>query len=435
LRRKAFLARTGLNLSLTNKAKFILVSDLPIKVPGSIKERAMLQTVQTISPAPETLSDRAGRAAAIAAQHAGDVDVNSRFPQEAMDALKAESLLGILVPAELGGEGASIADVVDICYTLGRACSATGMIYAMHQVKAACIVDHGMESAWMRGFMQKMISDQLLLASSTTEGKAGGNIRSSEAAVEQADNRIVLVRDASVISYGAQADAVVTTARRAVNADATDQVLVVFEKKNYVLEKTGGWDTLGMRGTCSAGFSLKAVGAPQQIMPVPYGLIHSQTMVPTSHLMWAGNWAGIAAGAVERAKKFMRKAQRAGGDLPPGVPHFTKALANLRSLRALIAAMLARYEASQGNAQALNAIDFQTAIALLKVDASELAVETVMNAMRATGLSGYRNDTDVSVGRSLRDILSSPIMINNDRILSSLTGSTILSDIPAGIRD
>ena len=41
-------------------------------------------------------------------------------------------------------------------------------------------------------------------------------------------------------------------------------------------------------------------------------------------------------------------------------------------------------------------MDFQTAINLLKVDASELAVETVMAAMRATGLSGYRNDSDVS---------------------------------------
>ena len=130
----------------------------------------------------------------------------------------------------------------------------------------------------------------------------------------------------------------------------------------------------------------------------------------------------------------MRKAQRAGA-LPPGVPHFTQALANLRSLRALIAATLNRYETIANDPKALSAIDFQTAINLLKVDASELAVQTVMNAMRATGLSGYRNDTDVSVGRSLRDILSSPIMINNDRILSSLTNSTILSDIPSSIRD
>ena len=197
------------------------------------------------------------------------------FPQEAIDALKAEKLLGILVPAALGGEEASVADVVDVCYALGRACSSTGMIYAMHQVKAACVVHHGMDSAWHRDFMARMVADQLLLASSTTEGKGGGNVRSSEAPVEHADGRIVLVRDASVISYGAQADAVVTTARRAADADASDQVLVVFEKKNYALEKTGGWDTLGMRGTCSAGFSLKAVGSPDQILPVPYGAIHS----------------------------------------------------------------------------------------------------------------------------------------------------------------
>jgi acyl-CoA dehydrogenase len=385
--------------------------------------------------AAEPIATRAVRAAGIAAQHAHAVDAEGRFPQEAIDALKRENLFGILVPAALGGEQASVADVVDVCYTLGRACSSTGMIYAMHQVKAACIVHHGMDSAWHRDFMTRMIADQLLLASSTTEGKGGGNVRSSEAPVEHADGRIVLVRDASVISYGAQADAVVTTARRTADSDASDQVLVVFEKKNYSLEKTGGWDTLGMRGTCSAGFSLKAVGSPDQIMPVPYGVIHAQTMVPTSHLMWAGNWAGIAAGAVDRARKFMRKAARAGGDLPPGVPHFTQALANLRGLRALISAMLNRYEAIAHDPKALAAVDFQTAISLLKVDASELAVETVMNAMRATGLSGYRNDTDVSVGRPLRDVLSSPIMINNDRILSSLATSTILSDIPTSIRD
>ena len=396
----------------------------------------MLKTAQTVAPLPvaEPLSARAARAAEAAAAHAGAVDADSRFPQEAFDVIKAEKLLGIMVPASLGGEDASVAEVVDICYALGRACSSTGMIYAMHQVKAACVAYHGMDSAWHRDFMGRMVADQLLLASSTTEGKGGGNVRSSEAPVEHADGRIVLVRDASVISYGIEADALVTTARRAADADASDQVLLVLEKKNYALEKTVGWDTLGMRGTCSAGFALKAVASPEQIMPVAYGEIHSQTMVPTAHLMWSANWAGIAAGAVDKAKKFMRKAQRSGA-LPPGVPHFTQALANLRSLRALIAATLSRYEAIAHDPKALSAIDFQTAINLLKVDASELAVQTVMNAMRATGLSGYRNDSDVSVGRALRDILSSPIMINNDRILSSLTNSTILSDVPSSIRD
>jgi acyl-CoA dehydrogenase len=402
---------------------------------AQFQEQPMAQTAQTISlPVSDKLATRTARVAEIAATHAAEVDAGSRFPREALDALKAEKLLGIMVPAQLGGEAASVAEVVDVCYTLGRACASTGMIYAMHQVKAACITHHGMDSPWHREFMGRMVHDQLLLASSTTEGKGGGNVRSSEAAVEYSEGRILLARDASVISYGLEADAVVTTARRAADADGSDQLLVVFEKKNYTLEKTIGWDTLGMRGTCSSGFNLKAMGSPKQILPGSYAPIHTQTMVPASHLMWSGNWAGIAAGAVDRAKKFMRKAQRAGA-LPPGVPHFTKALANLRALRALISATLTRYETIAGDPKALASVDFQTAINLLKVDASELAVETVLNAMRATGLSGYRNDTDVSIGRALRDILSAPIMINNDRILSSLETATILSEIPASIRD
>jgi acyl-CoA dehydrogenase len=367
--------------------------------------------------------------------YADAVDAEGRFPEEAVAALRKEELLGIMVPRSLGGEEASTGEVVDVCYQLGRVCGSTGMIYAMHQVKVACVIRHGMSSVWHEAFLQRLAHSQLLCASSTTEGGGGGNVRSSEAPVEHSGNRILLTRDASVISYGAQADALVTTARRAADADASDQVLIVFERGNYSLQRTGGWDTLGMRGTCSAGFSLKAIGDEAQILPVPYESIHSQSMVPAAHLMWSGVWAGIAAGAVERARKYMRKAARGGGDLPPGLPHYTKAVANLRSLRALIAASLSRYENLQDDPRALSSIDFQTAINLLKVDASELAVATVLNALRSAGLSAYRNDTDVSIGRYLRDVLSSPIMINNDRILSNLSASTLLNSVPLTIRD
>jgi len=74
-------------------------------------------------------------------------------------------------------------------------------------------------------------------------------------------------------------------------------------------------------------------------------------------------------------------------------------------------------------------------ITLTKVEASELAAATVMSAMRATGLSGYRNDSEYSIGRHLRDVLSSPIMINNDRILTNLATPSLMSAIPATLRE
>src|SRR5579885_472134 len=87
-----------------------------------------------------SLIERTRRVAAIAAQHADDVDSKARYPAEAIAAAKAERLLGVMVPRELGGEDASLGELAEICFTLGQACATSAMIFAMHQVKVACIV-------------------------------------------------------------------------------------------------------------------------------------------------------------------------------------------------------------------------------------------------------------------------------------------------------
>jgi acyl-CoA dehydrogenase len=379
------------------------------------------------------LHARVDKVASVAGAHAAAVDGESRFPREAVAAARAERLFGIAVPRELGGEGLGIAEIADICYALGRACASTAMIYAMHQTKVACLVRHGRGSPWHQLLLRRLCAEQLLLASSTTEGQAGGDLRNSAAAVD-GDTRITLERQATVISYGEAADGIVTTARRSSDAASSDQVLVAFLKENYTLERLNGWDALGMRGTCSAGFKLVASGLREQILPVSYEKIHSHTMMPFAHLAWSSAWAGIAAAAVERSRKFVRKAaHRSGGALPPAAAHLTRATASLRTLRSLIAAALQRFEAA--DAAVLESIDFQTGMNMLKVNASELAIATVMSAMQTCGLAGYRNDGEFSMGRHLRDILSSPIMISNDRILANLAAAAMLTSTPASLRD
>jgi acyl-CoA dehydrogenase len=382
------------------------------------------------------LMQRAEKVAAIAAAHAASVDKESRLPSEAIKALRAERMFGAAVPLDLGGEGASVSDVVDVCYILGRACASTAMIYAMHQTTITCLVRHGKISEWHQRLLRRLCSEQLLFASSTTEGQAGGDVRNSAAPIERRDGGIALERHATVISYGEAADAIVTTARRSPDAPSADQALVVFLKQDLRLERLVGWDALGMRGTCSEGFKLVATGSSEQILPVSYSEIHAQTMVPVAHLAWSGAWAGIAAAAVDRARAFVRKAaHRAGGTLPPGALHLTRANASLRTLLSLITIALQRFETASADPIALEAIDFQTGINLLKVNASEIAVATVMSAMQACGLSGYRNDGDFSIGRHLRDILSSPIMISNDRIFANIASASLLSGAPRSLRD
>ena len=277
--------------------------------------------------AKDDLAERTRAAAEVATAHAASVDEQARFPAEAFAELRKQRLLGIMVPSQLGGEGTGLGHVVDVCYSLGQACSSTGLIYAMHQVKMACVIRHAKGNSTVERILRRVAAEQLLLASSTTEGQAGGNVRASEAPIERVGNDVTLERKATVISYGTDADGMVTTARRSADASASDQVLLVLLKDDYTLERLQGWDTLGMRGTRSEGFTLRARASAENVLAEPYERIHSQTMVPVAHLTWGAVWAGIAAGATSRAQSFIRTAMRhSNGQIPPGAPHYTQAV-------------------------------------------------------------------------------------------------------------
>jgi len=397
----------------------------PQRMPG---------TARVVSVRQNDLTARARAAADVAKGNAAAVDAEARFPGEAFAEIRRQRLLGIQVPQALGGEAASIAEIADVCYILGQACSSTGLIYAMHQIKMACITRHAKGNAVLERILGRIAAEQLLMASSTTEGQAGGNVRSSEAAVEHDGAQVTLERKATVISYAVEADGVVTTARRAADAAGSDQILLVLLKADYTLERLQVWDTLGMRGTHSEGFTLRARAAAEQIMPEPYERIHAQTMVPFAHLLWGSVWAGIAAAAAGKAQAFIRHAVRgSNGQMPPGAPHFTQAVSSLRTLRGVLAANLRSYEAIMSDEKAISSLEFQAMITLTKVQVSELAVATVLSSLRACGLSGYRNDTEFTIGRLLRDVLSAPLMINNDRILTNLATTSLMTPLPTSI--
>ncbi|HEX3597656.1 MAG TPA: acyl-CoA dehydrogenase family protein, partial [Polyangiaceae bacterium] len=97
--------------------------------------------------------DKARRVAEIAAASAKDVDANARFPVEAVDALRAERLLGIAVPTDYGGAGSGLAELAEICSVLAQSCATTGMVYAMHQIQVLCMLRHVGDSAFFPAYL------------------------------------------------------------------------------------------------------------------------------------------------------------------------------------------------------------------------------------------------------------------------------------------
>lgn len=371
-------------------------------------------------PASADLAQIAARiGATVAAPASVEVDRDGRFPKEAFDALRGERMLSALVPTEQGGAGARLTDVARAVEALGEHCASTAMVYAMHQIQVASLVRHG-ASPWATAYAAQVAKDELLLASATTEKGIGGDVRSSSCAVERTGDTFRLVKDAPVISYGSYADCVLVTARRDPDSPPNDQVLVVVPITQATLEVQSSWNAFGFRGTCSDGFLLTAEGNVEQIMSDPYDVISAQTMLPTSHVVWASVWLGIANSAVDIARKCVRKdARRSLGSTPQAAVHLAELVGIHDQFRSLVRLRTAEYEAALAHPETLAMMGFALGMNALKVSASTLVVDIVSRAMNICGMAGYKEDSPFSLGRRLRDAYGAALMVNNDRILGA----------------
>lgn len=395
----------------------------------------MLHDVRLTDQVPLTGIDRVAR---IAAEHADSVDREGRFPTEAIAALREEGLLGAMVPKHLGGHGATLAEIARQTQRLARACSSSAMIYSMHQNQVACIVGYALEREWHREFARRIATEGLLLASITSEVGIGGDMGSSLCAVTQTDGRIAVVKQAPTVSYGAQADAYLVSARAHGDAPASDQVLVAFLKPDCRIEPTGGWDALGMRGTGTLGFTLMGEGVAEQIIPGAFAEITADAMLPVSHLLWGAVWTGIAVEALSRARAFLRaQARRQPGVVLPGAARLMRAAGMLELMQVQLRRLIGQFDACcalGSDRPVVSAVEAgwpsglgRTAMLnTLKKDTSEMSYQVVFEALLICGMAGYRNGTEFSIGRLLRDVLSAQLTISNDR-LAATTGTLLLA--------
>lgn len=365
---------------------------------------------------PPELAQRARRIGEEIAGPAADaVDREARFPAETIAALKAEGMLGALVPPEQGGRGASLSEAGDTVFAIGLHCASSAMILAMHHLQVACLARHGRNEV-LREFLRELADRQLLVASATTEAGVGGKLRTSLCAVERQGDRISLAKQAPVISYGAHADAVLVTARRNPDSPPSDQVLVLCRPPGLTLEQMSEWDTLGFRGTCSPGFMLQAEEPADHLLSDSFGDIAAQTMLPVSHILWGHVWLGLAASALAKARSYVQgEARKQPGVSPPGALRLAEAMTQYQQLESLVRGAAQRFDrrppdepAGMGDAIALNS---------LKVGASTLLIDIVSRALAICGMAGYREGSPYSLGRHLRDAHGAALMVNNDRIL------------------
>jgi len=359
-------------------------------------------------------------AADYAAPNADAVDREARFPSEAIDALREAGAMSAFVPGEFGGGDVSLQALARACFELGRACGASAMVFAMHQIQVVSIVRHLQDASWFEDYLRTLAAEQRLIASATSEVGTSGDMGRSIAAVTAAgDGTCTFEKQAPTVSYGAYADDLFVTLRRTPEAEQSDQVVALASKDQLELEQTGSWDPLGMRGTCSPGYVVRASIAPEQVLPTPFGKVAAESMVPVSHILWSQLWLGIATDAFDRARAFVRAAaKRDPSTPPPSALRLSHLMSELSLLRAEVGSALAEYVeiADEPGRERLSTMASALRFNNLKIAASEQAPRVCQGALGVCGIVGFKNDTPFSVGRHLRDTMSACLMIANERI-------------------
>jgi acyl-CoA dehydrogenase len=367
----------------------------------------------------------------LAAPNAEDVDRQARFPAEAIDALREQGALSAFVPEEQGGAGVSFGALAQACFELGRRCGATGMVFAMHQIQVVTIVRHLEPGSAFEQYLADVVAEKRLIASVTSEMGTGGDMGKSVAAVEERGDGVVgFEKKAPTVSYGNYADDLLTTARRAPDADPGDQVLVLTRRGEAELEQMGTWDPLGMRGTCSPGFVVRASLPADQVMGTPFSVIARESMVPVSHILWSHLWLGVATDAFDRARAFVRAAaKQKPGETPPAATRLSHVMSELSLLRAEVASALLEFEQASDDPERRHMSTLAASLRFnnLKIAASEQAPRVCQGALGVNGIMGFKNDSPFSVGRHLRDTMSACLMVANERIHQTNAGLLLIA--------
>ncbi|MFI8420359.1 acyl-CoA dehydrogenase family protein [Streptomyces sp. NPDC085479] len=391
-----------------------------------------LRRTPAAHPAGTSPADRARAVLPVLAAHAADVDTAARFPVESLDALRGSGLMGLLVPADRGGLGGGLAELVEVAQILASACLSTAMIWAMHCQQVDVLVRYGTPGL-LDKLLPRIAEGRVHLGSITSEKQTGGHLFTSAAPLRATPDGLLVERDAPIVTGGAHADGFLVTMRDTEEASARRVTLVYVDRDQADIQVGGDWNPLGMRGTHSVALRMTALVPEDHVIGIrgEFATVATAALIPLGHIGWAACWLGAARAAVSGLVSVLRSPRRpASIDLTSDL--VAERLATLRTDLELVRAYLdlAQREVTEIRAAGADpaAAPVQIHLNTLKVTAARLCHRVADRCVQLAGLGlGYRADSPLPLERHLRDLRSASLNYADDRLLTA-TGTLCLAD-------
>jgi alkylation response protein AidB-like acyl-CoA dehydrogenase len=345
-----------------------------------------------------------------------DVDAKGRFPTESIEALRSEGILGLTMPAALGGGGASLADAVAVVSRLAEVCGSTAMVVLMHYAASAVLAGHGDEKV-----TRAIAEGRHLSTLAFSEVGSRHHFWSPISTATAVGEGVRLDGQKSWVTASAQADSYVWSSRpRAAEGPMT---LWFVPSDTPGLTCSGEFDGLGLRGNNSTPVEARGVIVPSTALlgEDGEGLSLALTEVlPCFLLLSAAFSVGLMeaataeTGAHLRSTRLEHLGQRLADQPLSRVDHARMRLATDQS-KALLNEALSSL--ADGREEAM------LRILEVKAAAAEAAVEVTLLALKLCGGAAFRKE--LGIERRHRDALAARVMAPTTDALLDFIGRAI----------
>ncbi len=330
------------------------------------------------------------------APFAKDVDENSRFPQEAYEALQSADLAAAHVDSKYGGQGADSLATVIIIEEIARVCGSSSLIPAVNKLGSLPLILTGTDAQKEKYLTQLAAGKGFSYCLS--ESEAGSDAAAMKTKAVKSGDNWVISGSKKWISNAGFSDFYTVLAQTDPALGAKGITAFIVEKSDTGVSFGAHEKKMGFRGSPTREVYFDSVTIPddRRIGAIGSGFALAMQTLDHTRITIAAQALGIAQGAFEVATKYSHERKQFGKEIFDfqGVQFMLADMAmNIAAARQLT------YSAAVKSERGEKDLTFFSAAA--KCFTTDVAMKVTTDAVQVLG--GYGYVSDYPVERMMRD--------------------------------
>jgi alkylation response protein AidB-like acyl-CoA dehydrogenase len=365
-------------------------------------------------------------ASRVLAPSAGQNDKVGRFSTEAVESLGESGLLGLMLPADVGGAGLGPRTLAVVTATLAEADASVAMVYLMHILGATAISAARPGAAeGLTPILQEIGAGRHLSTLAFSEAGSRSHFWTPISRANRIDNGVHISAKKSWVTSAGHANSYVVSALAPEGAGPTDSTLYLLAADTRGLSVAGPWDGLGLRANASAPIALEdcQVSADFQLTDDGAGFPAMLNVVlPLFSLGASAVSLGLCRAAVAGTVSHLKNAkfEHLGLSLGESLPTLRAQLAEMQidtdGLSARIDDLVDHLEKPRETTM-LRVLEAKAA-------AGEVAISVTSAAMRVCGGAAFSKH--LGIERLFRDAHAGAVMAPTGDVLREFIGKSLL---------